>query len=29
MKDGNDFVQKETAADHTFTRGFGKLYIIR
>jgi len=29
MKEGVTFAKRETAADHTFTKGFGKLYIIR
>jgi hypothetical protein len=29
MKDPSTFANRETAADHTFTKGFGKLYIIR
>ena len=29
MKDPSTFAQRETAADKTFTKGFGKLYIIR
>jgi hypothetical protein len=29
MKDPSTFTNRETAADHTFTKGFGKLYIIR
>jgi hypothetical protein len=29
MKEGVTFAKRETAGDHTFTKGFGKLYIIR
>jgi hypothetical protein len=29
MKDPSTFAARETAADHTFTKGYGKLYIIR
>jgi hypothetical protein len=29
MKEPSTFARRETAADHTFTKGFGKLYIIR
>jgi hypothetical protein len=29
MKDPSTFASRETAADNTFTKGFGKLYIIR
>ena len=29
MKEGSNFAQRTTAADGTFTKGFGKLYIIR
>ena len=29
MKEGITFAKRETAADRTFTKGFGKLYIIR
>jgi flagellar hook assembly protein FlgD len=29
MKEGSEFIHRETAGDFTFRKGFGKLYIIR